>query len=172
MFTNNITVSIKRLSSGMTCPTSISPSRFFLPWTNVPRTGRMTAPCWCRPSSLSSSTRSVVALVAFFLVRVRWSTIWWIIRSWNFVLLVLNSRFIKHQPSCSRIFFLRSPPFDWFFQSVGERLPNSLESLDHGDTPSSLWPAPALSLGSDGTLGWSKIAQDSPLFHLQVIIVF
>lgn len=67
-----------------------------------------------------------------------------------------------HQSSWSRLFFFRSLNFDSFFQSVGDRLPNSLESLDHGETPSSLCAAPEFSLVSNATLGWSNIAQDSP----------
>jgi hypothetical protein len=91
--------------------------------------------------------------------------------------LLSGSADVSHQPSCSlrmRLFVHWSPPLPESprLHSGGEPLPNSLESLDHGDTPSSLWTACFSFTDSAAMLLWSKIAQLSPIVTIVIIFSF
>lgn len=82
------------------------------------------------------------------------------------IFLPSGSAEVSHQPSWSLRFLDHwSPPLPESprFQSDGEPLPNSLESLDQGDTPSSLCCFSLI--GSTGILAWSNIAQLSPTYQ-------
>lgn len=115
-------------------------------------------PSWTYPQSCS---------VSLFYIQKLWVHFY---RTFMFIFaLPSGSAAVSHQPSWSLLFLGSGSvplPESLLLQSGGDPVPNSFESLDHGETPSSLCTGCFSLTDSKWAVSWSKIAHDSPKMRL------